>query len=73
MGEIAEAFLDGTFCQSCGELLIGEGEEPMGFPGYCAGCAPSESPAYQMFPRSMARIDRALGKGKKKRKLTRGE
>lgn len=40
MGEIAEAMLDGTFCACCGELLIGEDEEPAGYAQYCAGCAP---------------------------------
>ena len=34
MGEIADAILDGEFCQVCGEYL-GEGD---GFPVTCEGC-----------------------------------
>ena len=34
MGEIAEAILDGVFCQVCGEYI---GEE-VGYPRTCAGC-----------------------------------
>lgn len=40
MGEIAEMMLDGTLCACCGDLLISEGEEPAGYPIYCAACAP---------------------------------
>lgn len=32
MGEIAEAMLNGLFCEGCGELI--DGDEP-GFPRYC--------------------------------------
>lgn len=48
MGEIAEGYLDGTFCQSCGQLLIDLDvddeldREPQGFPGFCDGCAPED-------------------------------
>lgn len=38
MGEIADAMLDGSLCQGCGEYL-GGGD---GFPVLCAGCAPSD-------------------------------
>lgn len=38
MGEIAEMMLDGTLCACCGCILIGEDEEPAGFPQYCAEC-----------------------------------
>ena len=34
MGEIADAMLEGVFCQVCGEYM-GEGD---GFPVTCAGC-----------------------------------
>lgn len=47
MGEIAEMMLDGTLCACCGVVLIGEGEEPEGYPQYCADCDPDfqdESP-----------------------------
>lgn len=36
MGEMADAILDGVFCQICGEYL-GEGD---GFPTYCEACKP---------------------------------
>ena len=36
MGEIAEMMLDGTLCEACGVLIIGEGEEPAGYPQYCS-------------------------------------
>lgn len=42
MGEIAEMMLDGTMCQSCGEMLISLGDKPQGFPGYCVRCAPDD-------------------------------
>lgn len=32
MGEIAEAMLDGTLCQGCGEFIGAE------VAGYCGGC-----------------------------------
>ncbi len=35
MGDIADAILDGEFCQYCGELI--DGEAP-GYPRTCAGC-----------------------------------
>jgi hypothetical protein len=38
VGEIAEAMLDGTLCEGCGEFM-GEGS---GFPQRCAGCQPDE-------------------------------
>ena len=41
MGEIADAMLEGSMCQTCGEYL-GEGE---GFPRFCDGCGPSKSKA----------------------------
>lgn len=39
MGDVADMMLDGTLCQSCGELLIDEHTEPNGFPSLCPGCA----------------------------------
>lgn len=42
MGEIAEAMLDGVFCQSCGEL-IGDGEG-CGFPVTCEACGGDSEP-----------------------------
>lgn len=33
MGEIAEAMINGDFCEGCGMVLSGEG---MGFPRYCS-------------------------------------
>jgi hypothetical protein len=40
MGEAAEAVLDGSVCQVCGEWFddIIEGEEPPGYPRTCATC-----------------------------------
>lgn len=35
MGEIADAILDGDFCQICGEYIDDEG---CGFPRTCDGC-----------------------------------
>lgn len=40
MGEIADAILDGVFCQECGEYL-GEGD---GYPVTCAGCSGRQRP-----------------------------
>lgn len=36
MGEIAEMMLDGTLCAQCGIPIVGPGEEPAGYPGYCS-------------------------------------
>jgi len=38
MGEMAEMALDGTLCQVCGQLLLGEDESPPGYPQTCGGC-----------------------------------
>lgn len=38
MGDMADALLDGIFCQGCGELLD---EAGTGFPGYCIDCQPT--------------------------------
>ncbi len=40
MGDIADAILEGSMCQTCGEYL-GEGD---GFPRFCAGCRPRPEP-----------------------------
>lgn len=40
MGDAAEALLDGTCCQECGEY-IGEGE---GYPRSCPPCSGEEEP-----------------------------
>lgn len=42
MGEIAEMMLDGTLCSCCGVLLIGEGDEEVGFPMMCRSCSDDE-------------------------------
>ncbi len=44
MGDMADAVLNGTFCQYCGELLMntGAGEEPPGFPRQCLNCPPDD-------------------------------
>ena len=39
MGDIADAMLDGTLCQMCGEYI----GEDVGYPMTCGGCAPDES------------------------------
>lgn len=39
MGEIAEAMLDGLFCQYCGELIDGE---ETGYPRSCPSCEEDE-------------------------------
>jgi len=39
MGEIAEAMIEGLFCQFCGEFI--DGEQP-GYPRSCAGCEDDE-------------------------------
>lgn len=36
MGEVADMMLDGTLCECCGQLLIGPGKEPAGYPQYCS-------------------------------------
>lgn len=36
MGDIADAMLDGTMCQVCGEYLFND--DPPGYPVTCAGC-----------------------------------
>jgi len=36
MGEYAEMTLEGVYCQGCGQLMIGPGEKPQGFSGYCS-------------------------------------
>jgi hypothetical protein len=41
MGEMADAFLDGTFCQCCGELMV-EHDAP-GYPVTCEGCMEEEA------------------------------
>lgn len=38
MGEIAEAMLDGTLCEGCGEYLGSD----IGFPQYCSSCRSDE-------------------------------
>lgn len=40
MGEIADAILEGVFCQGCGDYL-GEGG---GYPTFCRGCQPKRPP-----------------------------
>ena len=35
MGDIADAIINGLFCQHCGELI--DGDEP-GYPRACQGC-----------------------------------
>jgi len=40
MGDVADAILDGLFCQCCGELI--DGDEP-GYPRTCAGCGGDEN------------------------------
>ena len=42
MGEIAEAMINGLFCERCGVLI--DGEEP-GFPRLCAGCQEDDDPS----------------------------
>lgn len=42
MGEISEMMLNGTLCQVCGESLIEEGEEPVGFPQTCDACTAAD-------------------------------
>ena len=37
-GDVAEAMLDGTLCESCGEFL----GKPAGYPVKCAGCKKDE-------------------------------
>ena len=39
MGEIAEAILNGFFCEVCGVVV--DGDEP-GYPRLCAGCEAEE-------------------------------
>ena len=41
MGDMADAFLDGTFCQGCGELM-NESDAP-GYPVTCEGCKAVEA------------------------------
>lgn len=38
MGDVADAMLDGTLCQCCGEFL-GDGD---GYPTFCSECEPEE-------------------------------
>lgn len=52
MGEYAEALLDGTFCQGCGELMIDEFETPPGHPVFCAVC--ERPPPTRGRPRNVA-------------------
>lgn len=40
MGDIAEAILDGLFCQVCGEVID---EESPGYPRTCEGCQGDEN------------------------------
>jgi hypothetical protein len=40
MGDIAEAILDGTLCQVCGELID---DDAPGYPRTCEGCQGDEN------------------------------
>lgn len=46
MGEMAEAILDGDFCQVCG-VFLGDG---MGFPRTCLDCQEDENEGDVDFP-----------------------
>ena len=46
MGEMAEAMLNGEFCQGCGEFL-GDGD---GYPTFCRGCRKTERPERETRP-----------------------
>lgn len=49
MGDIADAMLDGTLCETCGILMedmTEEGAEPPGYPRQCADCAEETSDGY---------------------------
>jgi len=54
MGDIADAILEGVFCQVCGEYL-GEGD---GFPSSCAGCAGDDMLTDRYYPEPMELEDR---------------
>lgn len=60
MGEIAEAMLDGTFCQECGAVFddILNGAEPPGYPRSCRACRPAKS----FKKRARAALAKARGK-----------
>lgn len=42
MGHAAEAILEGWFCKYCGDLMVGDDEEPAGYPGSCQACGECE-------------------------------
>lgn len=44
MGEMAEAMLEGSCCEGCGEFFddVIEGAEPPGYPRRCEGCKMEE-------------------------------
>ena len=41
MGEIADAIIDGFYCELCGEMIDGNENEP-GYPRTCTGCKTEE-------------------------------
>lgn len=55
MGEIADAMLNGLFCEGCGEFM--DGEEP-GHPRRCAGCGGDVAPGSGKRRRRRARAVR---------------
>lgn len=38
MGEIADMMVNGTMCESCGDWILKDGEEPPGYPRKCPDC-----------------------------------
>ena len=38
MGDIADMMVDGSMCESCGEILLKDGELPPGYPRKCEDC-----------------------------------
>lgn len=50
MGDAADALLDGTMCERCGEY-IDDGEDPPGYPRLCGGCAQEVSQDRKVRPK----------------------
>ncbi len=60
MGEMADAVLDGVFCQGCGEYM-GEGA---GYPVFCVGCGPAteeDIPTLNICPICKKRLKSDMG------------
>lgn len=61
MGEIADAILDGTLCEGCGEVFddVIEGREPPGHPRRCPTCGPSTRAARNRARKERAKVRKA--------------